>query len=201
MPIQASSLLIEPYAGRLKPLAYRNCYTELYRNNVLGRGCNNFGILQSSPFTFTEPTIKRFKMFIYYVYQFMNEEAILKATALEKQYNELQENLHLVNNQISELEQFKESLEFLIKSEKKEILSSLGKGVYIKTTLEDRNELFVGVGTNVIVKKTPEETLKLVGNQITKLKEASTQISFQLENYARQLQDLINSMQKSNSWR
>ena len=69
----------------------------------------------------------------------MNQEDLLQASLIEREYHELENNLQLIDAQIQELEKFREDLGFLIKSDNKEILSSLGRGVYLKSTIEDKN--------------------------------------------------------------
>ena len=125
----------------------------------------------------------------------MENESLIKIANLEQQYKQMQENLALVDNQILELEQFKESLLHIINTKEKEMLSSLGKGIHVRTLLENKNELYVHVGANVIVKKTPQETLKVLDAQITIFKEARLQIAAQLNNCAEQLNTLVSQIE------
>ena len=125
----------------------------------------------------------------------MENESLIKIASLEQHYKQMQENLALVDNQILELGQFKESLLHIINTKEKEMLSSLGKGIHIKTLIDNKNKLYVHVGANVIVKKTPQETLKVLDNQITIFKEARLQIAAQLNNYAEQLNTLVSQIE------
>ena len=127
----------------------------------------------------------------------MDEEIILRISKIEERARELEENIQLIDNQLNELEIFKYTLESVIKSKEKEILSSLGKRVYLKAKIEDKESLFVEVGAGVIVRKTPEETLKITKGQIQRLQEARTEIFLRLQSYHVELQDFINSI-KSN---
>jgi len=116
---------------------------------------------------------------------------ILQAAMAEQQAHQLEENLQLVDAQITELEEFNRNLKTLRDSKEKEMLSQLGKRVYIKTKIEDREKLFVEVGAGVVVKKTPEETIKIVSNQISRLQEAKVQILSQLNVHHTQLQEFL----------
>ncbi len=124
----------------------------------------------------------------------MENESLIKIANLEQHYKQMQESLALIDNQILELEQFKESLIHIINTKEKEMLSSLGKGIHIKTLMDNKNELYVHVGANVIVKKTPQETLKVLDNQITIFKEARLQMAVQLNNYTEQLNTLVSQI-------
>lgn len=121
---------------------------------------------------------------------------ILQAAMAEEQAHQLEENLQLVDAQITELEEFNGNLKTLRESKEKEMLSQLGKRVYIKTKIEDKEKLFVEVGTGVVVKKTPEETMKIVSNQISRLQEAKAQILSQLNVYHIQLQEFLEIVRK-----
>ena len=78
------------------------------------------------------------------------QELMFKAALLERQAEELNSNVSYIANQIAELEQFKETLKSIGDSKTKEVLSSLGKGVYVKTSMEDKN-LLVSIGANVVI--------------------------------------------------
>lgn len=121
---------------------------------------------------------------------------ILQAAVAEQQAHQLEENLQLVDAQITELEEFNRNLKILKDSKEKEMLSQLGKRVYIKTKIEDKEKLFVEVGAGVVVKKTPEETMKIVSNQISRLQEAKVQILSQLNVYHTQLQEFLEMVRK-----
>ena len=128
----------------------------------------------------------------------MDQEILYKAQYLEKNSQEAQANLQFVNTQIEELEKFKQNLSDLDNSSEKEMLSSIGKGVYTKTELKDK-DLFVDVGSGVIVKKTPEQTKKVLETQIKTLMQAKIQITGQIESYTNSLIELMNEIQKLKS--
>ena len=124
----------------------------------------------------------------------MNQEDLLQASLIEREYHELENNLQLIDAQIQELEKFREDLGFLIKSDNKEILSSLGRGVYLKSTIEDKKKLFIEVGSGIIVKKTPEEAQKIIEKQVSYLKQAHLQILSHLESHHNNLNNLIDKI-------
>lgn len=124
----------------------------------------------------------------------MEEQEIFQAQMIERQHQELEQNLELVETQISELEQFREELGFLIKSKEKKALSLLGRGVYMETSIQDKTKLFVEVGSNVVVKKTPEEAMNVIEGQVSRLKNARLKIISHIETYQIKLQEMISQM-------
>ena len=126
----------------------------------------------------------------------MDQELFFKASILEKQSQELQENLILIERQVSELEQFNESLKDFSSSKEKTMLSPLGRSVFVSTEIKDKN-LFVDVGSGVVVRKTPEETMKVIKSQIGKFKDAEASIKAQIELHNKELQSILQEFEKS----
>src|SRR3989338_8724242 len=88
---------------------------------------------------------------------FMDQELMIKASFLERE--------------ISELGKFSDNLDYLSSSQENTILSSLGKGVLMKTEIKDR-KLFVDVGSGVLVRKESGVIKVILEGQIEKFKEA-----------------------------
>jgi len=114
---------------------------------------------------------------------------------LQRQSEETEQQLRFVDEQIAELEKFKEGLKSFRESKEKEILANLGKGVYVKSEIKDREKLFVEVGAGVIVKKTPIEAMKVVEEQIARFENARVQIASQLESYNEELRSMIGEIE------
>ena len=125
----------------------------------------------------------------------MDENLLLQASEIEKRIQELTNNLEFIDSQILELEQFQENLNSLKQWKGKEKLSTLGKGVYLKTAMLEK-ELFVEVGAGIVVKKTPEETQKVVENQIKRIKEARISVLFDLDSLQKEFNNLLVEINK-----
>jgi prefoldin subunit 5 len=101
----------------------------------------------------------------------MDQALVIKASMLEKKMQEAGGEIEFVEKELTELSRFSDNLGYLISSKDNIALSSLGKGVLIKTELKEK-ELFVDVGSGVIVRKEPEEVRNILKDQIAKLAEA-----------------------------
>lgn len=124
----------------------------------------------------------------------MDQEKILEITAIERQARGLEENMQIVESQIIELENFKRGLEEIKSSKEKEILSSIGGRVYIKSEIVDIKKIYVEVGAGVLVKKSPNATLEIVSSQILRLQEVRLQIAAHLDAYHRRLEEFLIDM-------
>ncbi|MDO8459716.1 MAG: prefoldin subunit alpha [Nanoarchaeota archaeon] len=124
----------------------------------------------------------------------MNEEMIARASELQQKSEEAEKNLQIINEQMSEMENFKGGLSAFKGAEGKEVLASIGRGVYIKTNIKDTN-LFVEVGSGIVLKKKPEEVKNIIAEQLEKFSEAKLQLLKQLESYAKELDVMMRRLQ------
>jgi prefoldin alpha subunit len=120
----------------------------------------------------------------------MDQSLVIEASELEQLVGETQQNLEFVNSQLAELESFQLSLEHMEKTKEKNLLAPIGKGVYVDSEIKDFN-LFVEVGAGIVIKKTIAQTLSVVEDQISKLKEAKFHLSGQMDSYAMRMQEIL----------
>jgi len=126
----------------------------------------------------------------------MHEEMLIKAQTLQRESQEIESNLKIIGEHIEDLTKFAENLDFLDRNEEKEILASLGRGVYIKSEIKDEKKLFVDVGAGILIKKTPAETKKVIEGQLGKFQEAKIQLKTQLELYASEFRKMVEELHK-----
>ena len=124
----------------------------------------------------------------------MNQEALIQASMFENQIKETEQHLEFISSQIIELKALEENISSL--HEAKEILSSLGKGIYLKAKPEEKN-LFVSVGSGIIVKKSPEKTSQTIKEQIERLSVLHNQLSSQIQAEYMQMNSLIAEIESS----
>jgi prefoldin alpha subunit len=123
------------------------------------------------------------------------QEAFMKLQVAYQQAQELEEKMGIVNQQMAELQQFEISLKDLGENKSKEILASLGKGVFVKSDIKE-DELFVDVGSGVFVRKTIDEARKVVSEQLVRLNEIKMQIAAQNEAMSHEMQALMQETEK-----
>lgn len=124
----------------------------------------------------------------------MNEELMHELEEVNRESQELEEKLKIVDQQLGELKDFLAALEELSNSKEKEILASLGKGVYLKSNLSEEN-LFVEVGSGVLVKKSMSETKEIVEQQTSRLNALRTQIISENADINNRMQNLLNELE------
>ena len=103
-----------------------------------------------------------------------------KFQIFEKQITYLQDQLQAVDQAIVELKQLHIALDELKGNEGKEILSPIGRGVFVKTSLLS-DELIVDVGNKNYVNKSVPKTKEIIKEQIEKLEKSKSELNYELE--------------------
>ena len=124
------------------------------------------------------------------------EEIIFRLSMLEQEISKFQEQLQLIEQNILELQDLQLSLQELERSKEKKMLANLGKNIFIKTEILDKN-LIVDVGNKIFIKKNIPETIKIIENQLLKLMQAKNQVLGKMQQLQGQAQEIIAEAEKS----
>ena len=127
----------------------------------------------------------------------MEQEQIIQIQMFEQETQQLNQQLQLIEQNISEMQDLNLSLEEIEKEESKEILANLGKGIYIPVDIKDR-KLIIGVGNKNFIKKTIPETKNIIQEQLKKLVGGRAQISERLEALQSEIGNLMKSIEGKN---
>jgi prefoldin alpha subunit len=126
----------------------------------------------------------------------MNEqEYFMQIQMMGQEAQGIEQQIQVIEQQIMELHAVRGSLEAISKSDgKAEILASLGKGIFVKADLKDK-EVFVNVGKDVILKKSPEETIKVIEHETTRMIEGKDMFVSKIQEIQEQMQSMMEEMQ------
>jgi len=108
------------------------------------------------------------------------QELMFKFSVFEQQIRQLQEQLQAVEQALVETSSLNIGLDELKKGKEKEILASIGKGIFVKSKITSEN-LIVDVGGKNFVKKSVEETQNIIQEQIRKLESIKEELNHNLE--------------------
>ncbi len=120
----------------------------------------------------------------------INEELVARLYDFYQHSREAEEQLKIIEQQISELQRFEFSLEDLEKSKTKEILASIGKGVFIKSDIKEE-KLFVDVGSGILIRKGMEEAKDIIREQNKRIGEMKIQLMMEKESVDREIANLV----------
>jgi len=131
----------------------------------------------------------------YDVLNMAREEYIMQLAALEQEANKFQEQMQMLDTQVTEIQAIQASLHELDESKEKTIYANLGKNIFIKTEVMDKN-LLVDVGNKTFLKKSIPDTLKVVEEQLSKIGDAKCQIIEKLQGLQNQMESIVAEAEK-----
>ncbi|HIG51924.1 prefoldin subunit alpha [Candidatus Parvarchaeota archaeon] len=124
----------------------------------------------------------------------MEQELMGKLNLAYQKSQEFDKQINIISQQTLELSKFGEHLDELISFEEKKILTSLGKGVFIKSSIDEK-KLFVEVGTGIFIKKDPENARKVVDSQIKKLEELKNSLMLEASQNDEALKEMMKEIE------
>ena len=118
------------------------------------------------------------------------QELFFKLSMFEQQIQNIQQQLQAIENAILDMNTLNFDLGNIKGSEGKEVLSSIGKGIFAKTKMISE-DLLVNIGGKYIVKKSVGETQGIIQEQIKKLEEIKKELNISLEEINKQLTETM----------
>jgi prefoldin alpha subunit len=97
---------------------------------------------------------------------------MLEQQILQQRLMEMETQLNQIEQKKEELMMVSESISALKGKNNAEIMVPIGMGVLGKAKLLDADEFLVNIGTNIVVKKSADETKRLIDAQIVELDRA-----------------------------
>lgn len=127
----------------------------------------------------------------------MEPEQILKEYELSRSQLELyQQNLELIDGRLSELRMIDNALDEIKDTNKNnEMLVPIGGDTFIKASIIDPENVIVGVGASVAVKKTIGDAKEDIKNKIAELEKVRADHTSNLEKLISRLRELEPSVQ------
>jgi prefoldin alpha subunit len=118
----------------------------------------------------------------------MQQEKLIRMSILEQDAKQIEQQMQMVEQQVMELQILSLNLDELEKAkEKDEMLSSIGKNIFVKTSLLSK-DLLVNVGAKTVVKKTVAETKEVVSKDLNNLISARNNLARELERVIKELE-------------
>ena len=120
----------------------------------------------------------------------MEQQQMIQMQMLQQEAEDLNQQLQLIEQNLSEIQELKSSLNEIGKKENKEILANIGKKIYLPVEIKDEN-LFVEIGKGNFVKKTVPETIQVIEEQTKKLVAGKQEVAERLEQLQKEVESLM----------
>jgi len=124
-----------------------------------------------------------------------NENYILQLGMIQEEAKKLEEQFNILEQQIQEMEILKLSIKEVEKKENNDFLVPLGKGIFLQANLKNK-EFLVNVGNGVVLKKTAEETIKIIEKQEIEIEKIKIEIEKRIQQINLELQKIMEEAQK-----
>ena len=121
----------------------------------------------------------------------MDKQVMQVLTQMNQQHETLQEQLNVVEQQLLELQHFREELTILSAKENTPILAPLGKSVFAPVNFNKNEKVFVEIGAGYFVKKNILEAEKVVEEQTARFHEFKAQLSAEMSSLTMQLEQML----------
>lgn len=122
--------------------------------------------------------------------QEISQEFLYKLSIFEKQIEQLNQQLQLIEKSILDLNTLDFGMDEIKGSVGKEVLAQLGRGIFVKTNIVSE-ELVVDVGEGNFVKKSIPETKKIIKEQIGKLNQLKKELENKIEEIDKEVGELV----------
>jgi prefoldin alpha subunit len=118
------------------------------------------------------------------------QEYFMRMQMLGQEAEKIEQQIQSIDQQMSEMNAVKESIQAINDGKQKEILANLGKGIFISAEIKSK-ELLVNIGKEIILKKTPEETVRIIDDQNKKLMAGKEQFIERIQELQVNMQELL----------
>ncbi len=122
-----------------------------------------------------------------------NQEDAQKLMAQQlfmQQLQQLEQQIASIEQQRVDLTSLKENIAELQQLKKVKIHTPLGAGVFLESEVKQVDDVLLGVGSGVIVKKEVKDAVKIIENQIVELEKISIQMQQELNNLTKHLEEM-----------
>ena len=123
------------------------------------------------------------------------QELIFRLGVFEQQIHQLQEQMDAVEKGVNDLGALGFGLDELKGSTGKEILSPLGRGIFVKANVVSE-DLTVDIGGKNLVKRSITETKEIIEDQIKKLIAVKGELNENLERISEEMTRTLEEFQK-----
>ena len=125
----------------------------------------------------------------------MQQQDVMQINMMGQEAEKLEQQIQAIEQQGRELTEIRQSIQEISSGKGKEILSNLGKGIFVETQVI-KPELIINIGSSVLVKKTPAEALEIIDAQLKQLSEGKLDLSEKVLDLQENMQKLFAEMQK-----
>jgi len=127
------------------------------------------------------------------------QKKLIEFQILDTNLKTLQERAELLGQKLEELQKTKFSIEELKNANPAKAFIPLGSGNFVRGSIENCEEVLVGIGSDIAIKKNRQDALKILDSRINELEDDLNNILKQVSVFVMQLEKVqqeIENLQK-----
>ena len=125
------------------------------------------------------------------------QRKIIELNMLDQRCKQIQQQVNVVDQQLTELQLLENNINEVKKIENNsETLSQLGQGIFVKSKVNKIDEVFIDIGSKIVVKKNVEDAKELIKKRIEQVMNIRELILQELSNMILTIQILEKEIQQ-----
>ena len=126
------------------------------------------------------------------------QQKIIEINLLDQKCKEIQQQITMIDQQLTELQLLQNNLNEIGKiKDNSETLSQLGQGIFVKSKISKSDEIYIDIGSKIVIKKTPEEAREVIQKRIEQMTNVRDLIIQELNNIVLNIQVIEKELQQS----
>jgi len=123
------------------------------------------------------------------------QQMMLEFNILENQAKQIEQQLILIEQQLVEFQILQQSLEDAKKVKNQKVLSPIGKGIFFESEAKEIKEVYLDIGSGVVIKKDIGKANEIVENQKGKFLDARNELSAELNKIIQRINEIGQEIQ------
>lgn len=125
------------------------------------------------------------------------QQMIIELNLCDARFKEMQQQTTLIDQQLSELQILEKNIDELKNVQQdNEILSQVGQGIFLKSKIKNNEELFIDIGSKMVLKKSPEEAKEIIKKRLEQVMKVRNLIMRELNGLLLNIQFLEKQIQE-----
>jgi prefoldin alpha subunit len=125
-----------------------------------------------------------------------SQELFMQFNMFQQKSKQIEEQIQTIERQISEFNVLKKSVKDFSENKEEEFIAPLGNGIFVSAKPTQDKRFYVGIGSDILVKRDQKQSEEIISKQIKKLEEIRKGLFDELDKISRDIQNLIESAEK-----
>jgi len=118
------------------------------------------------------------------------QKMMLEFNILENQAKQIEQQILLIDQQLAEFQNLQQALEDSKKVKNQKILSPIGKGIFFESEAKEIKEIYLDIGSGVVLKKSIKEAGEIIEKQMQKFLDARSELNAEFSKIIQRINEI-----------